>query len=700
MLDSITRNLRNRQDLVLVTLMMMTIVLMILPMPTLLLDALIGLNISFTVLILTVAIYLKRPDSFSTFPAVILIATAFRLAISISTTRLILSEADAGAIIETFGTFVTQGNVIVGLVIFLIITTVQFLVITKGSERVAEVSARFVLDALPGRQMSIDAEMRAGDITAEEAKTRRRQLDRENQFYGAMDGAMKFVKGDAIAGLIIIAVNLIGGIGVGMLQYGLSVGDAINLFSRLTIGDGLVAQIPALFMALCAGTVITRVTTDDQSDLGSDMFKQLIDSPRTLWVSAVVVGGLGLVPGFPKIVFFSIAAGLVLLALSLTRKAREETEATDALVAQAETEEAVAEAPETEAAQVDDLATIRVSPALMASLDRDYFVTERTNAQQAYTLNVGLEAPRFGLLEDYGLEDRSFEIDLDGVPVFSGYFPSDSILIEADAEVAELAGVSTSPVDGAWPFRSPKWAPAHSLSKVQSAGILARTTEQSLVALTMHYLKENIGRMLGFRDVQAVFGELHANSPELAEHIGQSVTPARMLDIMRRLLDEGVPLSSRRVLFEAIAELAGQEQDTALLVEQIRRAMRRQICNDIADRNRVISAYIVEPDLEQALRSSLRHTETGSYLMLSNTVSAALLQQLQKIKTPDHSNVTEPVIATSTDLRRHLRGYLVEHGLTCKVISFQEVSPEFYLQPIGTLTGSDEPFKMSMSFSN
>jgi type III secretion protein V len=250
MLRLILSLLRQRQDLILVALVMMTNVLMIVPMPTPLMDALIGLNISLTILILTVVIYLRRPDDFSTFPALILIGTAFRLAISISTTRLILSQADAGEVIQTFGTFVTAGNVIVGLVIFLIITTVQFLVITKGSERVAEVAARFVLDALPGRQMSIDAELRAGDITAEEAKLRRRQLDRENQFYGAMDGAMKFVKGDAIASLIIIAVNLLGGIAVGMIQHHLTIGDAIEVYSRLSIGDGLVAQVPALFMSL------------------------------------------------------------------------------------------------------------------------------------------------------------------------------------------------------------------------------------------------------------------------------------------------------------------------------------------------------------------------------------------------------------------------------------------------------------------
>ena len=256
-----------RQDLALVALLMMTIFMIILPLPTWLIDLLIGMNLSLVILILIVTIYLKNPTSFSTLPSILLFSTLFRLAISISTTRMILVQADAGAIVETFGNFVVAGSVVVGMVIFLIITVVQFIVVTKGSERVAEVSARFSLDALPGRQMSIDSDMRSGEIDMAEAKRRRQDLQLESEFYGSMDGAMKFVKGDAIAGLIIIAVNLIGGIAVGVLTHDMSGGEAVARYSLLTVGDGLVSQIPALLMAISAGIVITRITHEESKDL-------------------------------------------------------------------------------------------------------------------------------------------------------------------------------------------------------------------------------------------------------------------------------------------------------------------------------------------------------------------------------------------------------------------------------------------------
>jgi type III secretion protein V len=302
-LTTALHHMRGRQDLALIVILLTAVLVMIIPMPTLMLDVLIGLNITMTMVILMVAIYIDRPTSFSTFPAVILIATTFRLAISISTTRTILTEAEGGDIVQTFGLFVTGGNLVVGLVIFLIITIVQFVVITKGAERVAEVAARFVLDALPGRQMSIDAELRAGDIDPAEARERRRNLDKENQFFGAMDGAMKFVKGDAIAGLLIVVVNLIGGISIGALQKGMPLPQAVSTYSLLTIGDGLVAQIPALLLALCSGAIVTRVTTDQGADLGGDIAAELAGNQRSIGAAGVVVAAIGLVPGFPTVLF-------------------------------------------------------------------------------------------------------------------------------------------------------------------------------------------------------------------------------------------------------------------------------------------------------------------------------------------------------------------------------------------------------------
>jgi type III secretion protein V len=296
----------SRSDLLLVLLLVSVIFMMILPLPTLVVDFLIAANMSLAAILLMVAIYIQSPLSFSAFPSVLLITTLFRLALSITTTRLILLQADAGAIIDTFGNFVVAGNLIVGLVIFLIITIVQFVVITKGSERVAEVSARFSLDAMPGKQMSIDSDMRAGLIEMDEAKRRRTMLEKESQLYGAMDGAMKFVKGDAIAGLIITAVNIIGGVsigtlqlGIGTLQLGMSAGEALQRYSILTIGDGLVSQIPALFISITAGMIVTRVTTDESQNLGADIGTQLMAQPKALMVGAGIMARLCPHPGLP-----------------------------------------------------------------------------------------------------------------------------------------------------------------------------------------------------------------------------------------------------------------------------------------------------------------------------------------------------------------------------------------------------------------
>ncbi|HPQ93981.1 MAG TPA: flagellar biosynthesis protein FlhA, partial [Thiolinea sp.] len=317
--QSLIARLIQRSDVAVAILLVLIIFMMILPLPTLLIDTLIALNMGLAIILLMLAVYLPSPLAFSAFPSVLLLSTLFRLALSISTTRLILTEADAGEIIQTFGEFVVAGNLIVGLVVFLIITIVQFVVITKGSERIAEVSARFSLDAMPGKQMSIDSDLRAGVITMQDARARRNNLEKESQLFGSMDGAMKFVKGDAIAGLIIIIVNIIGGISIGSFQRGMDIGEAMNIYSVLTIGDGLVSQIPALFVSITAGIIVSRVTVDDKSNLGEDIGRQLLSQPNALLIGAAVVTLMGLIPGFPTLVFFILGALLGFTGMMLRR---------------------------------------------------------------------------------------------------------------------------------------------------------------------------------------------------------------------------------------------------------------------------------------------------------------------------------------------------------------------------------------------
>lgn len=290
-----------RKDILLVVLLLAVVFMMVLPLPPLLLDILIAVNITISVVLLMMSVYIGSPLQFSVFPAVLLITTLFRLALSVSTTRMILLQADAGQIVNTFGSFVVGGNLVVGIIIFLIITIVQFLVITKGAERVAEVSARFSLDAMPGKQMSIDGDMRAGVIDVNEARARRAVIEKESQMFGSMDGAMKFVKGDAIAGLIIIVVNILGGIAIGVTQKGLSTADALQLYAVLTVGDGMVSQVPALLIAITAGIIVTRVSSDESADLGSDIGEQVVAQPKALLIGGLLLVLFGLIPGFPTL---------------------------------------------------------------------------------------------------------------------------------------------------------------------------------------------------------------------------------------------------------------------------------------------------------------------------------------------------------------------------------------------------------------
>lgn len=684
-------SMRERQDLALIGILLISVVVMIIPMPTPMIDLLIALNISLTMLILIVAVYLDRPTSFSTFPAIILIATTFRLAISISTTRTVLTTAEGGAIIETFGNFVTGGNIVVGLVIFLIITIVQFLVITKGAERVAEVAARFVLDALPGRQLSIDAEMRAGDLTHEEARRRRRQLDKENQFFGAMDGAMKFVKGDAIAGILIIAINIIGGIAIGTAQLGMSIGEATQTFSLLTIGDGLVAQIPALLLALCAGAVVTRVSTDDSNDLGKDIANELVGSPRTLFVAGGVVVTLGLVPGFPT-VFFLVFGGLFIW---MGYRAARHKEAEQLRLDEARAVEAAGHDPggipsidasETAAPKSGERIVIRVGSGLFNRIDEAAFVLARDHGRAALARQLGFSLARFGVSEDKAASEHGFAIDLDHVPLFSGALPADAIAVECDRQVLEIMQIQRMDVPHTWRLKRISYVREADEGRIVEAGLPILRPAELLARLTLRLIRDHAGQVVGYEDIQKLFEAARRDAPQLADQVGQALNIATVQDVVRRLIDERVPVAPLRALLEALLEWAPREGDPAILAEHARRGLRRQICNSVADSNRTIAAYVIEPDLEAALRDALSVTESGVFMTLPSALANSFLAQLETVMPVADPHAPDPVIVTAVDLRRHIHTYLRSHNLSFPVLSFQEVASEFQLQPVGTLS--------------
>ncbi len=679
--------IQGRQDLALIGMLMTIILVMIIPLPTVLIDSLIVLNISLTVMILMVAVYLRRPDDFSAFPAVILIATTFRLAVSISTTRMILSQADAGQIIETFGNFVTQGSVIVGIVIFLIITTVQFIVITKGSERVAEVAARFTLDALPGRQMSIDSELRAGDITSEEASRRRKRLEKENQFFGAMDGAMKFVKGDAIAGLVIIAINLLGGISIGILNEGMSAGEAGQVYSLLTIGDGLVSQLPALIMAICAGTIVTRVTNDRDQDLGSDIIEQLSGQSKSLFIGAFLIAGFGFIPGFPTFLFIMMSAALALAGYFLRKReiasVEDEKEDIDKLSKGLPTSKE--EAEKSIHVSSSDVFKISVGEEIYDNFDKEEFIVEREKALAKGRIRTGINLPTYGVEKDTSLGESMLVISLDNVPVFNAEIPFGVQVVIAEQDLLDVNEVQYVPVDENWPLRSAFWVDEADSPKLEETGVEIIGRGELMARLAGHLLSAKASKILGYKLVQDIIRDLGKEHEQLAAQVSQTLSPVQLLNVLRQLLDDGVPLMPRRILFEALLEGSLSGGSATQLAEQARLALARQICSNFADEHRMIAAFVLEPPLEDAIKQHTNPQVEDNSFNPSPDLADTLLKEVAERHSKEELNAKPAVIMTQTDIRRPLSQYLKQHNLAFNVMAFRELSGEFQVTPIGTI---------------
>jgi len=664
-----------RSDLAVVGVLVATVALMVVPLPTGVVDVLLAFNLGLSVLLLMVAFYLRTPVQFSTLPSVILIATVFRLSLSIAVTRLVLTQADAGAIIRTFGDFVVGGNIAVGLAIFLIITIVQFIVITKGGERIAEVAARFTLDALPGKQMAIDADVRAGEIDQAAARKRRGELERESQLYGAMDGAMKFVKGDAVAGLIIIFVNMIGGLFVGVAQHGMPFGEAGSTYTILTVGDGLMAQIPALFVSITAGVVVTRVAGGDSDSLGGEIAAQLGNDGRALWLAAAIAAATGLIPGFPLLVFLALSAALALLARRADRN-------------QAAADVKAAEPPRPAVPPQPARVQIRLSPALARELDPGdvQLAVARASARLSTELGLpmpGAEAQASTLAGSAApqLAGRQFRVELDGVPLGEAEIPPDSLLLRDDPENAELAGVPTAPGGHLLGLPHVHWVPASQRAALEETGVGFLEPAEAL-ALVAAALRRHAGQIVGVQETRQIIAAVEAQWTDLVREVQRLVSLQRAADLFRRLLDEGLTLRNLRGLLESMLE-HGAQQDPAALAELVRASMRRQICHRYADPLRVIAAYIVDSEAEGLLRGAVQQAGSNAHLNLAEGTAAALVERVRAELAG--SRGPGPVVLTALDVRRPLRNLLANNGVHAPVLSFHDLLPEFTIQPLGTI---------------
>ncbi|GGJ85745.1 type III secretion system export apparatus subunit SctV [Pseudomonas matsuisoli] len=665
--------------------MMMAIIMMIIPLPTVMVDLLIGLNISFSILVLFVAFYLSRAVDFSALPPVILLSTLFRLALSIATTRLILLEGDAGEIVAAFGEFVIAGEVVIGLVVFLIITVAQFLVITKGAERVAEVAARFTLDAMPGKQMSIDNDLRNGDIDQPEARRRRSLLERESQLYGAMDGAMKFVKGDAIAGLVILFVNLLGGLLIGMLKLGMPFSEAIQTYSLLTVGDGLIAQIPALLIAVAAGTVVTRVASDDHRDLGSEIVSQLGANHQALALTAAVLCIVAFIPGFPTAVFLVLGVVLAGVAYSLSRKHQASNPSAETLPesvpAEATVLQTVAE-PTEDVGDVDCRVTLWISESMRETTPLSILRQEAEQARGRVMDTLGIELPRVGVRIDPAAGEGRFGVDIEGVPVCEANVPAHRVRVLDDAATLQILSIDSDEgavLEGKQPSL---WVPESQRTKLDEAGVSFQEPATVLGDYLARALTRYAAEFIGIQETRQLLSRMEGDYSELLKEAQRVTSLQKISEVFRRLLDEGISLRNMRVLLETFVEQGPRDLEVHVLSEYARAALSRHICHGHADTNRLIAAYTLARPLEDAIRQALRRNDRNQ--SLPEGLTRSLVSQLQALYGELRSGLA-PVVMTSPDIRRYVRQLLVRNDLDVPVMCYQDLSREYAVQPLAVI---------------
>lgn len=682
-------------DIILVTLLIFVIALMIVPLPTPIVDLLIGINLAISVTIMLISIYVPGALEFSVFPSLLLFTTLFRLSLNITTTRLILLKGNAGEIIDTFGNFVVGGNLIVGGVIFLIITIVQFMVVAKGSERVSEVGARFTLDAMPGKQMSIDADMRAGVITMDEARARRELVQKESKLFGAMDGAMKFVKGDAIAGLIITALNVVAGVSIGVLQKGMTAADALTKYCVLTIGDGLVSQIPSLLISISAGIIVTRVSDADSTDLGDDIGRQFLARPKALLVAGAIVFLFALIPGFPKPQLFLLAAVMALIGYGLRNvllPTREEVgeERRQAAMAPAAQPGGKKDKPkrqqEVEGFSISVPILIDLAPGIKDQLDSDTLNDEVIRLRRALYYDLGVPFPGINLRYNDSIPADNYIIRLDEVPVSRGWLRPGKILAREKPEHLRVLGVDFEEDKAFLPGLETMWVADKDAAALERLGVSWLDAARIISYHLSFILKKHAGNFIGIQETRHLLTQMEATYPDLVKEAQRLLPLQKMAEIFQRLVQENVSIRNFRTVLEAFIEWAPKEKDILLLTEYVRGMLKRQISYQYAGDNNQLPVYLVNPDVEEQIRGAIRQTSSGSFLTLPPQTTAAFIKNVKKEVGDISGLARRPVVLTSMDVRRYVRRLIEVEMPELMVLSYQELTPEVTVQPLGKIS--------------
>jgi flagellar biosynthesis protein FlhA len=659
------------------------VVMMVVPLPTALLDLLLVVNISVALLALLASMFTTRVLDFSIFPSYLLIATLFRLALNVSVTRLVLLHGYAGKVIESFGHFVVGGSVVVGLVIFLILIVIQFIVITNGAGRVAEVAARFTLDAMPGKQMAIDADLNSGLINEEEAKRRRREVAEEADFYGAMDGASKFVKGDAIAAIVIVAINLIGGFAVGILQQHLSFGEAIKTYSLLTVGDGLVAQIPALLISLSSGLIVTRAATE--MDLGSDLLNQFTRHKRTLQLGGGAICAVAIVPGLPKVPFFIVGGAILLLA---TRLPSDEELATRAAAATDVEVAPVELSPDSPEHLVGEM---RVEPLELeiaydlidlVDVSKGGDLLDRVRAlRRKLALELGVVIPLVRTRDNLELPASTYAVRVNGVDVGRGEAPAGHVLVLGD-DTGGLPGMQTrEPVFGL----PATWVPIEFRHQAEITGATVVDRASVITTHLAEVVRRNAGRLLSRQDVKMLIDVVKQSDPVVIDELnGANVTTGEIQRVLQLLLDEGVGIRDLVRIFEVVSERSRTTKDPEQIVESVRTALGPAISASYAKDGK-LPVITLDPLVEHALAETLRTGDSGTYLALDPQTAEQLALAVAREAEAAEMKGIEPVFVCATQLRPSVRRLLHAAAPRLPVLAYTELGAQLELDTIGVV---------------
>ncbi|ACL70418.1 flagellar biosynthesis protein FlhA [Halothermothrix orenii] len=681
LLNKISKN----TDIVFAILLVGIIMMFIIPLPTVLMDILLATNITFSMVVILVTIYITDPLEFSVFPSLLLFATVYRLSLNISTTRLILTHGYAGKIIMSFGDFVVGGNYVVGLIMFIIIVVIQFVVITKGAERVSEVAARFTLDAMPGKQMSIDADLNAGIIDEREAQRQRELIRQEADFYGAMDGASKFVKGDAIAGIIITFINIIGGLIVGVLQQGLPLAQAAQTYTLLTVGDGLVTQIPALLISTATGLVVTRAASE--SSMGREFSGQLTAQPKALWIASGVLAILGLAPGLPTLPFFILSGivGGVGYVMNLQLKSREQREA------KPEEETVAPKRPEKE--ELNEL--IKVDPievevgynliSLVLPEQGGDFLDRVAMIRRQTAMELGIIIPPVRILDNLQLEPNVYRIKLQGVEI-SRYeiLPDHYLAMDSGITTKEIKGIETKEPA----FGTPAiWITERQKEEAELSNYTIVDPPSVMATHLTELIRQHAYELLGRQEVKELIDGIKEDYPAVVEElVPDLMNLGEIQKVLQNLLWEGIPIKNLVTILETLADYAGKTKDIQLLTEYVRQSLSRQITSLFTEDDGTLYIINMDSQIEDELSQALEQSDQGRYFTLEPSRAQDLLNKigvrLKVLLEKGH----DPILLTTPLIRRPLKELTYRSFKDLVVLSYNELQPDTKIEVLGTVT--------------